>query len=63
MDALHDEARSTGIAILRLETGIHQVASLNLYRSLGYREIDPFGDYVPDPLSVFLERRLISDNR
>jgi putative acetyltransferase len=55
MEALHDRAQSAGIAILRLETGIHQVASLNLYRSLGYVEIDPFGDYVSDPLSVFME--------
>jgi len=58
MEALHNRARSAGIAILRLETGIHQVASLNLYTSLGYREIEPFGDYVPDPLSVFFEKRL-----
>ncbi len=63
MEALHDEAPKAGITVLRLETGIHQTASLNLYTSLGYREIDPFGDYIPDPLSVFLERRLVSDNR
>jgi putative acetyltransferase len=58
MEALHDRARSAGIAILRLETGIHQATSLNLYTSLGYVEIEPFGDYVPDPLSVFFEKRL-----
>jgi putative acetyltransferase len=57
MEALHDRARSAGITVLRLETGIHQAASLNLYTSLGYVEIEPFGDYVPDPLSVFFEKR------
>jgi putative acetyltransferase len=57
MEALHDEAWKAGITVLRLEMGIHQAASLSLYRSLGYSEIEPFGDYVPDPLSVFLEKR------
>jgi putative acetyltransferase len=55
MKALHDRARSAGITVFRLETGIHQAASLNLYTSLGYVEIEPFGDYVSDPLSVFME--------
>lgn len=58
MEALHDEARKASIAVLRLETGIHQLESLNLYRSLGYAEIHAFGDYTPGPLSVFLEKRL-----
>jgi putative acetyltransferase len=29
-----------------------------LYRSHGYREIGPFGSYGPDPLSLFMEKRL-----
>jgi len=61
MEALHDEAWKAGITVLRLETGIRQAASLNLYRSLGYVEIEPFGDYAPDALSVFLGKRLGSE--
>ena len=61
MEALHEHARRVGITVLRLETGIHQVESVNLYRSLGYADIGPFGDYVPDPLSIFMEIPLHPD--
>ena len=46
------------IAMLRLETGIHNTEALRTYRRAGYRERNPFGDYAPDPLSVFMEKRL-----
>ena len=42
----------------RLETGIHQSEAIGLYEALGYRVCKPFGDYLPDPLSVFMEKRL-----
>lgn len=56
--AVEERARGLGLATLRLETGIHQQSALGLYRSTGYREIPPFGAYRPDPLSVFMEKRL-----
>jgi putative acetyltransferase len=52
--AIADEA---GLAPLRLETGNRNLEALSLYRSLGFVERGPFGDYAPDPNSVFLERR------
>ena len=52
------EARAAGLACLRLETGIHQPEALALYRSAGYRERGPFGSYLPDPLSIFMQRDL-----
>jgi putative acetyltransferase len=58
LDRVEAEARVEGLAWLRLETGIHQPEALGLYRSAGYRERAPFGDYAPDPLSVFMEKRL-----
>jgi putative acetyltransferase len=51
-------ARRQAFAVLRLETGIRQPEALGLYRAAGYREIGPFGEYRPDPLSVFMEKRL-----
>jgi len=42
----------------RLETGIHQKEAIGLYKRLGYEKIDPFGDYQPDPLSIFMEKQL-----
>jgi putative acetyltransferase len=41
-----------------LETGIHQPAALSLYRSAGFIEREPFAPYLPDPLSVFMEKRI-----
>jgi len=58
MEALHRRAVDSGITVLRLETGIHQTESLNLYRSLDYVETPPFGDYFNDPLSVFMKKKL-----
>jgi putative acetyltransferase len=55
---LEDEARASGLAIVRLETGVHQPEALALYRSSGYHEIAAFGDYAPEPLSVFMEKAL-----
>ena len=44
----------------RLEMGIYQPEADALYRSMGYREIPPFGDYLLDPLSQFLEKSPLS---
>lgn len=52
------EARDSGLSCLRLETGTLQPEALGLYRSEGYREISPFGDYRSDPLSVFMEKEI-----
>jgi putative acetyltransferase len=58
LDRIEEEARREGLGWLRLETGVHQPEALGLYRSAGYVERDAFGDYRPDPLSVFMEKRL-----
>lgn len=47
-----------GLACARLETGIHQTEAIGLYEALGYSMCEPFGDYLPDPLSVFMEKKL-----
>jgi putative acetyltransferase len=56
MRHLEHEARSSGHSIARLETGVSQPEALGLYRRMGYAACDPFGDYRPDPLSVFMEK-------
>lgn len=48
----------SGISLSRLETGIHQPEAIGLYKQLGYRECAPFGAYKPDPLSLFMEKKL-----
>jgi putative acetyltransferase len=58
LERIEEEARREGLRSVRLETGIYQPEALGLYRSAGYVEREAFGDYVSDPLSVFMEKRL-----
>lgn len=54
--ALIDHARTEGMARLSLETGVQPtfVAARALYLRAGFAETGPFGDYQPDPNSVFM---------
>ncbi|WP_298280960.1 GNAT family N-acetyltransferase [uncultured Bradyrhizobium sp.] len=58
LEALEDAARSRQITRISLETGIRQPEAIGLYRASGYRECPPFGGYAPDPLSLFMTKRL-----
>ena len=55
---LEEIARASGLPLLRLETGIHNIEALALYRRAGFIAREAFGDYAPDPLSVFMEKRI-----
>lgn len=55
---LEAAARERGFALMRLETGVSQPEALRLYERAGYLRRAPFGDYGPDPLSVFMEKHL-----
>jgi ribosomal protein S18 acetylase RimI-like enzyme len=58
LDHLAGHARSRGVTVLRLETGVHQREAIGLYEKLGFRRIPPFGPYTNDPLSLCYEKRL-----
>ena len=58
MEALEREAAKRGVTLMQLETGIKQPEAIALYRKFGYAERGPFGSYQPDPLSLFMEKRL-----
>lgn len=53
---LEAEALARGCGEFVLETGVRQPEAIALYARLGYRECGPFGDYLPDPLSVFMRK-------
>ncbi len=54
------EARRRGYVRLSLETGSmpHFEPARRLYRKYGFTDCAPFANYVPDPNSVFMTRRL-----
>lgn len=55
-----DEARAMGYTRLSLETGSDDffAPARRLYEKFGFDYCEPFADYLPDPLSVFMTRTL-----
>ena len=60
--ALEQHALQIHLHTLRLETGVRQPQSIELYQQLGYQRRPPFGAYPDDKLSVFMEKRLSNDS-
>ncbi|MEM1162944.1 MAG: GNAT family N-acetyltransferase [Pseudomonadota bacterium] len=58
VEALEEEARAFGAPIMRLETGLASPDALALYRRMNYRQVGPFGSYVDNGSSVFMEKDL-----
>lgn len=58
LDQLAMFARMSGLSTLRLETGVRQPDAIALYEGFGFVRCEAFGEYLPDPLSVFMEKRL-----
>jgi putative acetyltransferase len=58
LDKIESVAAERGATLLRLETGGRQPEALELYRSAGFVEVGPFGTYLADPLSIFMEKPL-----
>ncbi len=56
--ALEDHARSLGVSILRLETGEALESAIRLYERHGFIRCERFGDYVPNEVSVYMEKTL-----
>lgn len=61
METLEAAAAERNLRAVRLETGIYQPEAIGLYRRFGYHEIAAFGSYQPDPLSLFMEKRLTKE--
>ncbi len=59
MEALEETAHAMGLSAIRLETGVSQPEAIGLYRRFGFEDIPPFGSYRSDPLSLFMEKRLL----
>ncbi len=58
MAALEKALTDRALFKAQLETGIYQSEAIGLYKDLGYEVCRSFGDYRPDPLSVFMSKDL-----
>lgn len=60
LEYLEAAAFSLGARRLVLETGVHQVEAIGLYRRAGFSQIDCWGEYATAPTSVCFEKTLQS---
>ena len=60
LEHIFAEARERQYARLSLETGSMDAyePARNLYSGFGFETCEPFADYVPDPYSTFMTRKL-----
>ena len=58
MVAIEAAVRAEGARVLSLETGVKSSEALGLYRSFGFAQCESFAAYHPDPLSVFMTKRI-----
>ena len=60
---IEEEARTAGLPVLCLETGVRQPEAIALYQKRGFRRCNPFGAYAAMPAdrieaSLFFEKAL-----
>lgn len=58
LSALEDAARKFGYKRIILETGTRQPEAIGLYQKASYQEMDCYGQYIDDPLSICYEKWL-----
>ncbi|MFC7290145.1 GNAT family N-acetyltransferase [Hirschia litorea] len=58
---LEAEALAMGFETIFLETGPPQIEAVALYEGAGYERCGPFGGYPDNPLSIFMEKRLVDE--
>ena len=54
---LEAQAMARGYKAFKLETGVLQPEAIGLYECAGYQRGGAFGDYPPDPYSVYLHKQ------
>jgi GNAT superfamily N-acetyltransferase len=58
LDTIESTAANGGFTRMILETGLAQPEAIELYRSAGYEDIEAFGFYAGEELSVHLGKLL-----
>src|SRR3972149_3428051 len=59
---LQNIALQLDLNILRLETGINQPEAIKLYEKFGFHKISVFGEYKPNGVSLFYEKRIVVES-
>ncbi len=56
LESLEDYARQNNVDKIRLETGNLHFRAMAMYKKHGYKQIERYGDYKPNDISVFYEK-------
>ncbi len=59
LNCLENHARAAGKQLIYLETGRRQSAAIRFYEKSGYRVVGPFGQYRPNPVSIYFGKYLV----
>jgi putative acetyltransferase len=60
LTTLEDHARDNGVKTIYLETGNLHYAAIQFYKSMGYVEVERFGNYKPNSVSIYFSKLLVS---
>ena len=60
LQTLEAAAIASACSVLKLESGPYQLEALGLYARCGYERCGRFGAYSDDPLSVFMQKKLMT---
>lgn len=60
LQTLEAAAMAAACSVMKLETGPYQPEALGLYGRFGYDRCGPYGAYADDPLSVFMQKKLVA---
>jgi putative acetyltransferase len=58
LETLETIAKENNVKLMQLETGPLQLAAIKMYEQCGYTHRGPFGDYLENEMSVFMEKQL-----
>jgi putative acetyltransferase len=58
LDDLENHAAKNGLFRIFLETGYLHLAAIHFYRKRGFIEVESFGNYTSNPVSVYMQKTL-----
>lgn len=58
VSAAEKAAREKGFRFMILETGVQNTEAIALYQSMGYRQIENFGQFATDPVCLCMKKEI-----
>jgi len=59
LNKLEEYAKANNIENIYLETGRLHAEAISLYKKMGYHRVDQFGEYKPNPTSMYFQKKIV----